>query len=361
MRHQRPPAAAGRLLSRAGVILGALIVLGACTAAGAWALSSGGRTGSPPSAAAPTAPHAATPRPSAPAPAARQATAVTAAPRHADCSRVPHQCGYPDATNAGVLAGTTLRQVPAQVSRGRGWHYDPRGWVEVSGNGAVLQGLTISHTIDITASDVTIKDVRVSLSGDNFGIDLRHTHNVTIEDSDISSPYADSRRLMVGVKDVYGDSTGTRILDNNIWHTATGVQVGEGLIENNYIHDVGYKAGDHVNGITVNGGTVPLAILHNTVFVNLGQTDAISLFEDFGVEANKAIKDNLVAGGGYSIYGGQNSGGPAAYNIRITGNRFSRKYYRHGGQFGPLAAFRSSGRGNAWSGNTWDGSGATVS
>lgn len=363
-------------MSRTGIILGALIVLGACTAAGAWALASGGRANSspaaaasaPPSAAATTPGHASTPGHAATpghtaTPAAQQASAAAtpaASPPPRDCSRTPHLCGYPDATSAGVPAGLTLRQVPAQVSRGPGWYYDPRGWVEVSGNGAVLQGLAITHTIDITASDVTIKDVRVTLGGSNFGVDLRHTHNVTIEDSDISSPYADSRRLLVGVKDVYGDSAGTRVLGNNIWHTATGVQVGEGLIASNYIHDVGYRAGDHVNGITVNGGTVPLTIRHNTVFVDLDQTDAISLFEDFGVEANKTIEDNLVAGGGYSIYGGQNSGGPAAYSIRIIGNRISRKYYRHGGRFGPLAAFNPSERGNTWSGNTWDGSGATV-
>ena len=81
--------------------------------------------------------------------------------------------------------------------------------------------------------------------------------------------------------------------------------------------------------------------------MNLDQTDAISLFEDFGVEANKLIKDNLVAGGDYSIYGGAKSGGPQSYNIRIVGNRFSRKYYSNGGQFGPAAYFDRAGGGTS--------------
>ena len=68
--------------------------------------------------------------------------------------------------------------------------------------------------------------------------------------------------------------------------------------------------GDHLNGTTSNGSTTPLAIIHNTIFNAHGQTDAISLFEDFGTEANREISDNLVAGGGYTIYGGQNPGGP---------------------------------------------------
>jgi hypothetical protein len=77
--------------------------------------------------------------------------------------------------------------------------------------------------------------------------------------------------------------------------------------------------------------------------VDLSQTDAISLFEDFGVEANKLIKDNLVAGGGYSIYAGAQTGGPHSYNIRVIGNRFSRRYYANGGQFGPAVYFNDGG------------------
>ena len=283
-------------------------------------------------------------------------------PTPANCSNAPHLCGFPDATNSGVPAKMreTLRSVPGQVSSGPGWHYDPRGWVEVDGNGAVLKGLNIPYNVDVTASDVTIEDDVIVNTGDDFGVSIRHSHGVTVKDCDISSPYTDSRRLMVGVKDVYGDATGIKVIGNNIWHTATGVQIVTGLIANNYIHSIGFKPGDHVNGITVDGGTTPLTIRHNTVFVNLDQTDAISLFEDFGVEANKLVKDNLVAGGGYSIYGGAKSGGPQSYNIRIIGNRFSRKYYSNGGQFGPAAYF-DSGRGDVWSSNIWDGTKAVVS
>lgn len=286
----------------------------------------------------------------------------TPTPTPANCSNAPHLCGFPDVTNSGVPANMRkkLRNVPGQVSSGPGWQFNPGGWVEVDGNGAVLKGLNIPYNVNVTASHVTIEDDVIVNTGDDFGVSIRHSHGVTVKDCDISSPYTDSRRLMVGVKDVYGDATGIKVIGDNIWHTATGVQIGAGVIANNYIHSMGFKSGDHVNGITVNGSTTPLTIRHNTVFVNLDQTDAISLFEDFGVEANKLIKDNLVAGGDYSIYGGAKSGGPQSYNIRIIGNRFSRKYYSNGGQFGPAAYF-DSGRGNIWSGNIWDGTRAAVS
>ena len=276
------------------------------------------------------------------------------APIETGCSIIPHDCGYPDGMTSGVPSWMTLKNVPGQVSSGPGWYYDPRGWVEVDGDGAVLSGLNIPCSLDISASNVTIKDVQVETSGQSsFGISLRHTRNVTIINSNIEGEDEGSRRLMVGVKDVYGDSVGTSVLNNNIARTGTGVQIFEGLIQGNYIHDMGYIRGDHVNGITVNGGTEPLTIQDNTIFVDRDQTDAVSLFQDSGVEANKVIRNNLLAGGGYAIYGGDKNGGPAARNIVIENNLISTFIYPSGGFWGPVAFF-SPGPGNVWSGNAWD-------
>ena len=79
--------------------------------------------------------------------------------------------------------------MPGQISGGKGWHFDPRGWVEVDGNGAVLKGLYIPYSVDISASDVTVTDVEVVVTGNGFGIGLRHTRNVTISYSEVFSPY----------------------------------------------------------------------------------------------------------------------------------------------------------------------------
>jgi hypothetical protein len=166
---------------------------------------------------------------------------------------------------------------------------------------------------------------------------------------------------MVGVKDIYSDSTGAKVLANNIWHTSTGVQIYQGVIQDNYIHDMGYKPGDHLNGTTSNGSTDQLTLRHNTVFNQNDQTDAISLFEDFGEEANRVIDNNLLAGGGWTMYAGANPGGPPTHNIVVTNNRFSRMYFPNGGYFGPFTAFNWNGSGNVWSGNVWDNTGEPVS
>jgi hypothetical protein len=271
-----------------------------------------------------------------------------------NCVASPHTCGYPDATNTGVSPTAHLLSVPKQVSSGPGWKYDSRGWVEVSGNGANLSDLYNPCNLDIRASNVTINNVDVVTTGNGFGISLRHTDNVTIENSDIYSPYnTGPNRLQVAIKDIYLDSTNTTIDANNIWNTDTGIQLSEGTVENNYVHNLGYYTGDHVNGITSDSGEAPLAIVHNTVFNPLGQTDAIGLLEASGQQFDVTITNNLVAGGGYSIYGGANPGKWTPYNIVITNNRFSPMYYPRGGYYGPTA-YVANGPGDKWSGNIWD-------
>ena len=104
---------------------------------------------------------------SAPRPAPGSASASGSAPAPGGCRDGRHPCGFPDAATTGVPAGVVLRSVPGQISSGPGWHFDPRGWVQVDGNGAVLSGLYIPYSVSVAASHVTIKDVRIVVSLDS--------------------------------------------------------------------------------------------------------------------------------------------------------------------------------------------------
>ena len=123
----------------------------------------------------------------------------------------------------------------------------------------------------------------------------------------------------------------------------------------NYIHDPGYIAGDHTNGVIANGGTGRLTIIHNTILNDLSQTDAITLdtMTVRGPVANKTIEGNLLGGGSYPIYGGS-AFGHHTFNIVIKDNQLSRIYYPESGCLGPIAYFSPSEPGNIWAGNTWD-------
>jgi hypothetical protein len=278
-----------------------------------------------------------------------------------NCAANPVTCGYPGATNSGVPSGTTLKSVPSQASSGPGWTYNATdNNVTVTGNGTVLSGLSIPCTLVIDASNVTVNDVQVITSG-AFGITLTHTTGVTIENSTISGTNATSGRVDSAIDDVYGDSTGMVIKDNNISAFRTAMQISAGLVEGNYIHDPGYISGDHTNGIVTAGGTESMTIEDNTIFNSLGQTDAISLDAATAgaTVSNKTIENNFLAGGGYSIYGGDGQSNPTS-KIIITGNRFGQQYFTKGGQFGAVAYYNPAGTGSTWTGNIWDTTAQTI-
>ena len=177
--------------------------------------------------------------------------------------------GFPTGTNTGVQVGTVLKNVPGQVSSGPGWTWNPAGggYADVTGNGANLSGLRIPGNVDVSGNNVTLNNVSITVSGggDTYGVDLRHTANVTIEHSSIQGTDLTTGRLGEGIKDVYGDATGTKVLDNDIQKTDTAVQIFQGTIQGNYIHNLGMISTDHVNGITTNGDTHPLLIQNNTI------------------------------------------------------------------------------------------------
>jgi hypothetical protein len=290
------------------------------------------------------------------APLPGSASAPGSALTNGGCAAVPHACGFPDATNTGVPPGVILRSVPRQVSSGPGWSFDPAAAiVRVTGNGADLTDLYIPHPLDILASNVTVQDVRVVTGGD-LGVSLLHTRGVTIENCTISGRDRVSGRVGAAIKDVYGDSTRMVIRGDNISDFKTGVQISTGLVTGNYIHDPGYIAGDHTNGILDAGTGQPLTINDNTILNNLGQTDAISIDASGTgrIVANKLIEHNLLAGGGYTIYAGSSLRNSTS-NIIIKGNRFSQLYYPRAGTYGPAAYFNPRGTGNRWSGNVWSG------
>jgi hypothetical protein len=259
---------------------------------------------------------------------------------------------FPAAATTGAK-GSLQKVGPGAVTSGTGWQYDSRGWVTAR-DGAVLDHLDVPYNIDVVGDNVKITNVKVTQTGDAFGISIRDdAANTLVEDSTVFSP-AGEPRLLVAVNEICHDvcPTGTTLRRLDVSGASTGVQIQSGLLVDSYIHDLRMTAGDHVNGQTANGGTTSLTIRHNTILNSMGQTDAVSLFQDFGVQANKTVEGNLLAGGGYTIYGGEGQKGSSS-NIKIRNNKISTRYYPNGGAYGPLAHFTAADPGNEWTGNVW--------
>ena len=110
-----------------------------------------------------------------------------------------------------------------------------------------------------------------------------------------------------------------------------------------------------VDGILCTG-PCGLTLRHNTVLNEHGRRRQ-SPCSPFGTPRDSVIDNNLLAGGGYTVYAGEDN----ATGIKVTNNRFSRRYYPNGGYWAPRADYANNGTGNIWTGNIWDDTGATVS
>ena len=102
---------------------------------------------------------------------------------------------------------------PRQVTSGPGWHYDSRGWVVIDGTNAQVSGLAFTVEVSIEAAGVKLSDCEVREAGSMFPIAVRHAPNTTIDHCRITSPGANN---LVGIKDIYGDSTDLTVTNNDI-------------------------------------------------------------------------------------------------------------------------------------------------
>jgi len=263
--------------------------------------------------------------------------------------------GFPDETTTGVPKGTTLRRVPQDVKSGPGWSYDSRGWVTITGNGAVFEGYDVSVDVSVQANNVVIRNNRIRSGG--WPLALRHTTGTVIDRNTLGGTAGST--CDNAIRGIYGDDQNVTITANDIAYCGSGINSfsGGGLIQGNYIHDIGWACSGsgclHYNGIQLSAGTGPLMVIdHNTILNTQGQTDAIMLANDEGAQRNRLITNNLLAGGGYCFYG---AGGPNGVSTGITfrGNRFSTRYFPNCGYWGPVAYWKGSSSGNVWDDNRW--------
>ncbi len=256
-------------------------------------------------------------------------------------------CGFPSPHTTGVPAGTTLT---------------PSGSITANTAGQVISDLKVTGSIQVNASNVTIENSEITSNSSTGGVRIGPgvsgvvVKNDTIHGTDDSA----SGNLQAAVYNTnYSDSTNAVTVDHVDFYDGQRILHGPGTLENSFCLDTVAVSGAHYECVYEGGGGV--VINHNTLLVGFTQTAAVFISTDFAALQDAQITNNLLAGGGYAIYGDATN--EHNYGIRsetITGNHFSRLYYGNGGYYGvcddqylPSAA--------TWSGNVWDDTGAIVS
>ena len=255
----------------------------------------------------------------------------------------PPPGGFPDATNTGTPAGTTLHTCATSIT-----------------TAGTYDACQFTGDVVIRTAGVTITNSRIdgSVSGLNESL-----AGAVIRDTTIDCHCQSNGQNGTPSAVQYNNFTLTRVDLSDSGH---GVAMGSNVtVEDSYIHGLGGDNDAHKDGVYVGDGTNSV-IRHNNIECNdgplAGCTAAVGLLTDFGDITYFTITDNLLNDiGSYCFYG---SGGPqkpySSNHITFTGNHFGRKDNAQCGFYGPVTYFDSSAPGNVWSGNVWDDTGAVV-
>ncbi|GLR97788.1 MULTISPECIES: right-handed parallel beta-helix repeat-containing protein [Bradyrhizobium] len=210
--------------------------------------------------------------------------------------------GFPNATNTGVPPGTTLKESDGFV---------------ISSSGAVIEGLDIRGGVVIDAPNVTLRNCRITYDGVYVVLIKGGISGTVIQNCEIDN-------LGSGGQCIAGQGS---FLRNNIRNCADGIAVGgnDTVIEGNYIHDMRGTPASHFDGIQADGNFSHLTIRHNTIINENIQTSAIMVDNYAGPINDVLIENNLLIGGGYTVYinevaKGQLVGGPVT-NVTFINNQ----------------------------------------
>ena len=225
----------------------------------------------------------------------------------------PSACGFPDVSTTGVKPGARLTRAA--------------GTVTLSTPGEVYQNKSLRGSIVVTADHVTIRNVKL-ISTAFYAIQSFNVRGLKVQDTEIDmGGHLDARAIS---DDGF---TLTRVFMHN---GADCTTMGDAVTIEDSLCVLGPDANgdgwpdstnfcsgaEHFDGFQSDGGH-DLVIRHNTIRNPCGQTSAILMSSNSAPISDVTITDNLLAGGGYTLYC---NAGPDIPNEKVTDNRVARTY-----------------------------------
>jgi Fibronectin type III domain len=251
--------------------------------------------------------------------------------------------GWPDETNTGVPAGTTLTNYTGPCT--------------ITAANTIIDAKIVNCSLRIQANGVQIKrsKVRGSIENDE---NENPAKTFTVTDTEID---ANGEETALGG----ANFTATRVHVYNARRSGycwKNVTIEDSYFHGNYTDTTGHA---HQSGLRM---SADCTFRHNTISCDApdvppdgGCSAGLTGYGDFAVVARNTIENNLFLRtntGGYCAYGGDTNGKPYpnANNIKFIGNVWQRKANgtKMCGVWGPITSFNSNGSGNVWTNNKWD-------
>ena len=210
----------------------------------------------------------------------------------------PPTTGWRDATNTGVPPGTQLTVRNNDLT--------------VNTAGQVIENLDIRANVTLNANNVTLR--RCKITNSNFYTVFIHwsKSGCVVEDCTIDGKSASGS---IGIN---GPGNFRR---NNIYRVENGVGGHwDSVIEDNFIHDLLGTGSPHYDGIQCDGGNRNIIIRHNSILVDHNQTSAVMIDNWAGPVDNILVENNVLVGGGYTVYCDAQFNNEPITNVRFINN-----------------------------------------
>lgn len=252
-----------------------------------------------------------------------------------NCINIPSACGYPDSSNSGIEVGATLKS---------------SGDYSDSTSGSTVKNMSVNGELVINASNIIVENVEIQASGGSGSHGVYIPKGVTGVVFNHVTCHGNNVQYCI-----FNGGSNTTIKNSYLYGCGECMN-GSGTVENSFFNVTANISGEHYEDIYDGGGNGNLIVNHDTMLNPQGQTATVFASTDFGNQDTLTISNSLLAGGGYTIYGGTSCTtggcGKVIGPVTISNNRFSKKYYPNSGYYGIFAYFNESV--TKFSGNYWD-------
>jgi hypothetical protein len=211
----------------------------------------------------------------------------------------------------------------------------------------VINAKDITGNVVIRASNVVIENSKIEAGTTGWGIEI-DSGSLTVKDSEITGSAYGA---------VEGNNYTLQRVNIHAFH-GDGMKLGNNVtVTDSFIHDATTSGGQHCDGMQAQNGLSNVVIRHNSIDPHeSGSNSAVFIKNDLGPNNTVGpitVDDNLLGGGGYTLYVYKGSSGLVQGGVTVTNNRFLNDE-----KYGPVAVNIPV---TTWTGNVYDASGNAVS
>jgi hypothetical protein len=219
---------------------------------------------------------------------------------------------------------------------------------EVTRPHLLVSNVEITTPLDISASDpVVLRGVKVRVAGGQPWTILTRpgAGPLYVLWSDLGGSN-DGARPPASALDIR--SSGVVVHRSHLSGTADGISIsgGDVRITETLIDGLAGFSGSHNDAIQLAATAENVTVARSKILNRMPQTSALYL-----MGRNVTLRSNYVAGGGWTIYGGDKNngkGGAGASGVSVHDTIFGRDYFAKSGGFGPVTYWNDA---NLWDGN----------